>query len=401
MIKFIGIITFLLFMNSKSYSTPKEGSNDTILINSVFKIIQDNYLFSSDKQYKRWNDLYNQYNNKLSYDGEEIHKRIDKILKTLKDPAVRLLTPEEFSSLIKEVNGEAHTGLGLKEIASVNVNKKGHLIYYGSIPDSPAQTSGLQPGDRILKVNNQKTKDMQLEDFMSIIRVDKGKKIAFKILSNYRFKKLYLVSDSIICKNELSKKVLTVNNKQFLYYKIDEFSQSFCDMFKQELLNIDTNNVHALLLDLRENEGGQVNKAIEMAGYFLGEKEIVQLENSNSGSSVRNSETAQICAVPVGVLVNSGTGGSSEIFASALQYYKRGVIVGKKTIGRGISFGVKKLNDDFVLVYPAAKIISAGSQPISQGVKPDITVRESRKPPGPIDDDIYIKETINVLSNTY
>jgi carboxyl-terminal processing protease len=399
MIKFIGIIALLLFMNSNSYSTPNGGFNDTVLINSVFKIINDNYLFSSDKQYRKWNDLYNQYN-KLGYGEGAVHTIVDKILKTLKDPEVRLLTREEFSSLIKEVNGEAHTGLGLKEIASVNVNKKGHLIYYGAVPGSPAQTSGLQPGDRILKVNNQKTKDMQLEDFMSIIRVDKGKKIAFKVLSNYRFKKLYLVSDSIICKNELVKKVLTVDNKQFLYYKIDEFSQSFCDMFKQELLSIDTDNVHALLLDLRENEGGQVNKAIEMAGYFLGEKEIVQLENFNSGSSVRNSETAQICTVPVGVLVNSGTGGSSEIFASALQYYKRGVIVGKKTIGRGISFGVKKLNDDFVLVYPAAKIISAGSQPISQGVKPDITVRESRKPPVSIDDDIYIKETISVLSNT-
>jgi carboxyl-terminal processing protease len=399
MIKFIGIIALLLFMNSNSYSTPNGGFNDTVLINSVFKIINDNYLFSSDKQYRKWNDLYNQYN-KLGYGEGDVHTIVDKILKTLKDPEVRLLTREEFSSLIKEVNGEAHTGLGLKEIASVNVNKKGHLIYYGAVPGSPAQTSGLQPGDRILKVNNQKTKDMQLEDFMSIIRVDKGKKIAFKVLSNYRFKKLYLVSDSIICKNELVKKVLTVDNKQFLYYKIDEFSQSFCDMFKQELLSIDTDNVHALLLDLRENEGGQVNKAIEMAGYFLGEKEIVQLENFNSGSSVRNSETAQICTVPVGVLVNSGTGGSSEIFASALQYYKRGVIVGKKTIGRGISFGVKKLNDDFVLVYPAAKIISAGSQPISQGVKPDITVRESRKPPVSIDDDIYIKETISVLSNT-
>lgn len=303
-------------------------------------------------------------------DDINIHEIIDKAISGLLsnlDAHSAYLTPKDFADLKVQTDGE-FSGIGI-QIAL----KDGALTIIAPIEGTPGDRAGLKSGDIILKINNQSTLSMTIDEAVNLMRGKKKSKVSLTIVRKNELEPLHfdIERDTINVKSVYAKKV---ENTDYLYVRVNTFDKKVSQ--DAESL-IKKHNPKGVVLDLRNNPGGLLNQAVSLSNLFIkngvivSQKGRVKDENEEFLANGRGAFTK----LPLVVLVNGGSASASEIVAGALQDHKRAVIVGEKTFGKGSVQVVLPLEQNEALRLTTARYYLPSGRTIQAvGVTPDILV---------------------------
>jgi carboxyl-terminal processing protease len=302
-----------------------------------------------------------------------IYGGIKGMLETL-DPHSSFMSPDLFKEMQVETQG-SFGGLGIE----ITVKDR-QLTVVAPIEGTPADRAGLHPGDRIVKIDGNPTKDMTLMDAVKKLRGPKGTSVTLTILreeSPGPFE-LSLVREVIEVKSVKSKDL----GDGIAYIRISSFQERTGKDLVKAIEQFTQNGMSALVLDLRNDPGGLLNQAVQVADLFLDKGQlIVYTEGRIKNQDLRFSAEhgAQTPKVPMVVLVNGGSASASEIVAGALQDWKRAVVLGTKTFGKGSVQTVIPLSDGSGLRLTTAKYFTPKGRSIhGTGLMPDIIVEVPR-----------------------
>lgn len=283
------------------------------------------------------------------------------------DPHTALLTPDVYRDMKDKTQGE-FGGLGI--VISI---RDGALTIISPIDGTPADIAGLQAGDRIVKIGEFSTVSMSLNDAVNLLRGEPGTTVGVHILRKEwdEPREFEIVRDIIEVESVESHRL----ERGIGYVRVKDFQGNTADNLRGQLDEMERSGIRGLVLDLRNNPGGLLAAAIEVADLFL-EKGVI-VTTAGQGPAQRDVARAgdgdDEPSYPLVVLVNSGSASASEIVAGALQSHRRGLLVGQRTFGKGSVQVLYDYRDGSALKLTAAQYLTPGDVSIqSIGVVPDV-----------------------------
>jgi carboxyl-terminal processing protease len=291
------------------------------------------------------------------------------------DPHSAYLDPQEYSDLQVGTQGE-FGGLGI-EVGMEN----GFIKVIAPIDGTPAERAGIQSGDLIIRIDGHPVKGMSLQDAVERMRGEPGSDITLTIVRGDEAAFDVTITRAIIQVESVSHRMLAPG---FGYLRISQFqSRTGEDVVEslEALREQADGDLRGLVLDLRNNPGGILNAAVEVADAFLTEGRIVytegRVERADMGFSATPND--QLNGAPLVVLVNGGSASASEIVAGALQDHNRAVIMGQPTFGKGSVQSILPLPDGAALKLTTARYFTPSGRSIqAEGIVPDVRVANVR-----------------------
>jgi carboxyl-terminal processing protease len=289
------------------------------------------------------------------------------------DPHSQFLSPEDYKDLKTETQGK-FGGLGIE----ISI-KDGLLTVITPLEDTPAWNAGIQPGDRIVKIEDELTRDLTLNDAVKKLRGKPGSKVKITVLREGEFK----LHDFTITREII--RIQDVKNVQILedkigYVRLAEFREDSFKEFHKALKKLETDGADSLILDLRNNPGGLLNIAIDITEEFLPKGDIIvstKGRRETQNTETRSNNTTPF-AWPVVILINEGSASGSEILAGALKDNQRAIIVGAKSFGKGSVQSVIPLPDGSGIRLTTSKYFTPSGVSIhGVGITPDIIVERA------------------------
>nr|WP_298376842.1 S41 family peptidase [uncultured Halomonas sp.] len=290
------------------------------------------------------------------------------------DPHSTYLSSKDFKALRESTEGE-FGGIGIE----VGL-QDGQLTVIAPIDDTPAAQAGLQPRDAILRIDGEITDRLSLEEAVTLMRGDPGSEIDITILREGENSPRTVTLTREIIRNESVKSEML--EPGYGYLRISQFQNGTGQQVRDALQNLSKNApLEGLILDMRNNPGGVLDSAIEVADAFLDSGLVVYTEGRLPDSDMRFSATPTTAApdVPMVVLINGGSASAAEIVAGALQDQRRAVIMGTTSFGKGSVQQVMPLgNGDGVKLTTALYFTPDGRSIQAQGIAPDVEVVRGR-----------------------
>ncbi len=297
-----------------------------------------------------------------------IEGAIKGMLSTL-DPHSSYMKPDDFQELQMETKG-SFTGIGIEITMKDSI-----LTIVSPIEGTPGFRLGLKAGDKIIKIEDEPTKDLTLMEAVKRLRGPKGTEVTISIHREgwTELKEITIIRDVIPLISVKSRML----EEGFPYLRIINFQTKTTKDFNKALGEIkDKGKIKGLVLDLRNNPGGLLEQAVKISDIFLDEGVIVSTKGRLANQSmVFNAHDDGTNDYPVVVLVNEGSASASEIVAGALQDHKRAIILGAKTFGKGSVQTVIPMNNGAGLRLTTARYYTPSGISIqAKGITPDIEV---------------------------
>jgi len=293
------------------------------------------------------------------------------------DPHSSFLSPEAYKEMQAETKGE-FGGIGIQ----IGI-KDGMLTVIAPIEDTPAYRAGIKAGDKIMKVNNEFTKDMSLHDAVDKMRGAPKTSVIITILrEGWKETKDFTLVREIIKVKSVKSKLL---EDGIGYVKINQFQEQTAADLSTALEKLTQEKMNSLILDLRNNPGGLLNSAVGVTSQFLPPGKLVVYIKGKKGEKTdyNTTEDKPNYNIPMIALVNEGSASASEIVAGALKDWNRAVILGAKTFGKGSVQSVIPLSDGSGLrLTTAVYYTPKGTSIQATGIVPDIVVKLETKEQG-------------------
>ncbi|MDP8263642.1 MAG: S41 family peptidase [Candidatus Ancaeobacter aquaticus] len=297
------------------------------------------------------------------------------MLKSL-DSHSSFMDEDAYKEIQIETEGE-FGGLGIE----ITVRDK-VLTIVSPLEGTPAFKKGLRPGDKIVKINGKSTKDITLNGAVKKLRGKPGTPVTITISrpSSKEFIDVTIVRAIIKLQSVKEPKML---KSDIGYIRLTQFQENTDEDMRKNIEDLEKKGIKSLILDLRNNPGGLLQEAIDVADYFIGgNKLIVYTKGRMKEQTVdfKGRYRGTPFQYPVVVLINGGSASGSEIVAGAIQDYKRGVLLGEKSFGKGSVQSVLPLRDGSALKLTTAKYYTPKGRMIHGiGIVPDIVVKISEK----------------------
>jgi len=291
---------------------------------------------------------------------------------SLGDPYTTFLPPDATAEFEKELSGELE-GIGIK----VGILDD-YPAVIASLPDSPAERVGLKPKDKIAKIDDSETKGMNLDEAVSKIRGEKGTTVKLAIVRDSEPERSFEIKrEKITVKTIESRKVDDVT-----VITINEFGTETKAEFLKAAEQAAQDGAGKVVLDLRNNPGGLLDGAVDVAGEIFPEKTVVVIEENRSGrKETASSGKGTLKQAKLAVLVNGGSASAAEILAGAIQDHGRGKIIGEKTFGKGTVQELDKLSGGASTKITVSRWLTPKGDSIDKnGITPDIEVKEGDNP---------------------
>ena len=286
------------------------------------------------------------------------------------DPHSSYLTPDQFDDLQVTTTGE-FGGLGIEVTM-----EDGFVKVVTPVDGSPASKAGIQAGDLILKIDETFVKGLTLGEAVELMRGEVGSEIELMVLSEGDEKphQVTLTRDKIQLHSVKSRML----EPGMGYLRISQFQNNTGDDARKALDKLaKEDTLRGLVLDLRNNPGGVLGGAVEVADLFMDSGLIVytQGREQSSRSDFNAKPGDRLNGMPMVVLVNGGSASASEIVAGALQDQGRAIVVGNRTFGKGSVQTVLPLSKDKALKLTTARYYTPDGRSIqAEGIEPDIAV---------------------------
>lgn len=319
------------------------------------------------------------------------------LLGSLGDPYSCYYTAKEYKALMESSSG-VYCGIG----ASVTQNAKtGVITIVKPFAAGPAYEAGLLPGDAIYKVNGKEVTGKDLTEVVSQMKGDEGTTVDISIVREGESKPLeFTIKRKKIEVPTIEYQML---DNKIGYISVSEFDEVTADQFSKAVNDLEKQGEKGLVIDLRDNPGGLLNTVVDMLNRMLPKGLIVYTEDKYGNREEEYSDNKESFNKPLVVLINGNSASASEIFAGAIQDYKKGTLVGTTSFGKGIVQSIIPLNDGTAIKVTVSKYYTPNGRNIhGTGITPDVEVdlKDSLKKKVVIskDEDNQLKKAIEVLT---
>ncbi len=309
------------------------------------------------------------------------------MLDSLGDRYTSYIDAEALSGFMTEVSGDVY-GIGVYTAE----DDEGRLVILSPIADSPAEQAGIRAGDILRAIDGVRTDGMTLDEAVARMRglADTAVEVtverdgAERTFTVTRFK---LGSIQTVHAERLAE------DPEIAYVRIYEFSMRTAEEFAEQVNTLVEDGFTGMILDLRDNGGGEVNAAVDVARVFVPEGPIVHVVSADGETETKSATEAQI-KVPLAVLVNGNTASAAEILAAALQESGVATLVGTQTFGKGLVQGVYLYGDGTAMKITEAKYLTPLRNDIhGVGIRPDVLVEL----PEGAETDLQLERAVSLL----
>ncbi|RVZ24829.1 S41 family peptidase [Helicobacter pylori] len=317
-------------------------------------------------------EIEKKYVDKISI-SEIMTKAIEGLLSNL-DAHSAYLNEKKFKEFQAQTEGE-FGGLGI----TVGM-RDGVLTVIAPLEGTPAYKAGVKSGDNILKINNESTLSMSIDDAINLMRGKPKTPIQITVVRKNEPKPLVfnIIRDIIKLPSVYVKKI---EKTPYLYVRVSGFDKN---VTKSVLDGLKANpKAKGIVLDLRGNPGGLLNQAVGLSNLFIKEGVLVSQKGKNKEENLeyKANGRAPYTNLPIAVLVNGGSASASEIVAGALQDHKRAIIIGEKTFGKGSVQMLLPVNkDEAIKITTARYYLPSGRTIQAKGITPDIVIYPGKVP---------------------
>ena len=326
-------------------------------------------------------------------DKDLVYGAIDGLVNSLGDPNTVFFPPEDSKKFEEDVNG-SFGGIGA-EIGT----KNNQLVVIAPLEGTPAEKAGLKAGDKILAIDGKSAEKLDVNEAVKKIRGEVGKEVILLILRETwtapkeikitravieipTLKWNYIAKDSKGIAGEESKAIIEKSGKKIAHLQLYSFNQNAPVVFYKAALMILFGNIDGIILDLRNNPGGYLEIANNLAGWFLDKGDIIVKEKFRNGTEdvFRANGNSALKKIPTVILVNKGSASASEILAGALRAHLKTKLIGTNTFGKGTVQELKSLSDNSKIKLTIANWeLPDGSIISEEGIKPDIEINISEE----------------------
>ncbi|GAC1540015.1 MAG: S41 family peptidase [Polyangiales bacterium] len=302
------------------------------------------------------------------------HAAIRAMIAALHDPATRLLEPNGMAQLQLDLSEATSIGVGLPELLSIDLDEGRECAptIVTPQPNTSAARAGLLPHDRIVDVDGFPTR-CDLDDVMERLRGQAGVPVRLS-LERGGVRSLVTLEREKLAARPASVRAgaTTLDGVSVLHVAIDAFARDTVEGLVAALASA---NGLPVILDLRNDPGGQVPVALAALGAFFGEVDVIQMVRAHDERESLRATGAARLPMPKAILIGEGTASTAELFAAAMRDVGHVRLVGRRTFGKGLVHAGFPLSDGAVLFVSIGALRTLSNQPIlGQGLEPDVDV---------------------------
>ena len=306
-----------------------------ILLGAKLNFPSQGNVSSSDNHKNKLNKLIdfidNEYVDKVNTDSI-VDLAVTNILEKL-DPHSVYVPPSEQSQIAESMKGD-FVGIGVNFYMLNDT-----VAIVKPVKGGPSEKAGIKSGDRILYANNEKLFGRKLtsDNLFSKLKGEKGSEVTLTIYRKTENKKFqFKLKRDVVSIESVAAAVMI--NPTFGYIKINRFAEKTADEFKKGLLQLKKQGATSLIIDVRDNGGGYMEKAVEITDELLKDKQLIVFTKNKKGKVDKTYATADgnFETGKVFILINENSASASEILAGAIQDNDRGTIIGRRSFGKGL-----------------------------------------------------------------
>jgi carboxyl-terminal processing protease len=327
-----------------SIASAADSAAPTAIVDDVFKLLQDNHVSGITPQ-------------KLSDNA------IKGMVEGLNDPYTVYFTPKEWAGFESALE-QNYVGIG------VRLNSDDQGVYITEIfKGSPAETAGIKVGDYITGVDGKTMKNVTVDKLIDSVLGEENTNVTITVARNHKELNLTMLRKKI--------NLPVVISKQFEdgtgYIQLSSFSSDADELFAAKLKELQQNHIHSLVIDLRDNGGGLLDTASNIAKLFIKEGVLIHTNDRNHIDTPVNLKGGASIDFPVYVLVNENSASASEVLTGALQDYKLATVIGTKSFGKGSVQSIFPLSNGGVLKVTIEEYLTPLNHKVNKvGITPDI-----------------------------
>ncbi|MEW6172373.1 MAG: S41 family peptidase [Bacillota bacterium] len=293
------------------------------------------------------------------------------IVDSLDDPYSVYLEPKLYKHLKEQIRG-SFGGLGI-----VVGMRDDQLTVIRPFPDTPAGRAGIKAGDVIVKIGEREVEGLDLETAVNLMRGPVGTKVTLTIMRHGSNPLRVTLNREEISVPSVEGKLLP---EKIGYISVAQFTEKTPRELDGVINNLKARGMRAVILDLRDNPGGELYAAVAVADYFVPRGPVVYVKYRGGREEVHKADAYRL-SLPLVVLVNENSASAAEIVAGAIKDTRTGVVIGTRTFGKGVVQTVYDLGNGAGLKLTTAKYLTPKRRDINKkGVEPDVKVEQ------PVDD---------------
>ena len=367
---------FAVFFASLGFwiGVEKERKNQPVVFEAVDQKKEEAEGVDFSLFWKVWDTLKEKYVDSNQLDSKKLfYGSIKGMMQATGDPYTAFLDPEENKEFNEDITGRFE-GIG----AELGIKNK-ILTVIAPLEDSPAEKSGLRAGDKIIKINGETAAEISIDEAVDKIRGPKGTKVKLTVFRN---------GDAEAREIEITREIINVKSVKFelkedniAYFKIIKFGEETDKEFSLAVKRALSQGAKKVILDMRNNPGGYLDAAVNMAGKMIPKGNIVVIEENSRGKrkEIYAKGGDVLSRMETVVLINMGSASASEILAGALRENRDNVtVVGETSYGKGSVQEFINLPQGTAVKITVSKWLTPKGEQINEkGIKPDIEVKMS------------------------
>lgn len=327
---------------------------------NIVNIEKDKDLQEFVSVYKTILDKY--YDNNIDKKGM-LNAAEEAMLDFLGDKYTTYLNDKEYQSIVDDLSG-TYNGIGVY----INLN-----IVEDVISSSPAEKAGIQKGDIITKINGVDVTNDDGSIIKKLIKNNEDNSVSLEVDRNGEILNFYVSKEKLV-NPSISFKIIDDTNIGYL--DINKFSENLKDQVSDALTNLEREGINSLIIDMRDNAGGYLTAAEDVASLFLENGKVIYSLEANGNRATYSDKTSEKRDYPIVILINGGSASASEILTAALKdSYNNTTLVGTRSYGKGKVQQVVSLSGGDSVKYTSAKWLTPlGICIDGVGISPDYNV---------------------------
>lgn len=285
---------------------------------------------------------------------------------TLGDDYAAYFSKEDYEDKSKDWEGMFY-GIGIT-VATSPKTKETVVVYVNE--KSPAKEDGIQKNDIVLKVNGVSAKEKTVEEISKMIRGKKDKKVKLELKRGDK-----TVEINTVCRDFVQDSVIYRTIDSLGYLQITNFDGATLDQFKTAIKELEKQNVHGLIIDVRNNPGGLVDSCIDILDILLPEGDLLKVQFKDKSTKVLGKSKKSEIDLPIAVLINENSASAAEVFALNIKDYSKGKLIGTKSFGKAVMQTTYSLVDGTAIKFTTALIVDKDNKTYNKkGIEPDFKV---------------------------
>lgn len=340
--------------------------NNPIITSSETNIKSTKSLTNKLKSYKEILEKY--------YLGEIDENKLEEgaikgYIEGLGDPYTEYISKEDMEDYMNDTMGN-FVGIGIYMVKDTKSDK---IQVLATIKDTPAEEAGIKAGDLIVSIDGENYTASDMTKASNYIKGEEGTSVKLEILRGTETLNFEIVRKKVKI-NKVEGKVL---ENKIGYIEFTSFDEDTALEFKSKYEELNKKGIESLIIDLRNNGGGIVDEALEIADYITEKDSVLLYEvDKNNNETVKKSKSNPIINLPIIILTNENTASASEILAGALKDLEKAKIIGTTTYGKGVIQQILKLGDGSGLKVTIEEYQTPNRNKINGiGIKPDEEVQ--------------------------